>query len=130
MTSSLPTTIDEAEAAWLDATTATTTDAMRALLHPDFIVVHGPVGYIQNVDEFLAGANKQLGATRSVTVIDPTIRTIGDAVTVSCLQEAHIAFVPDLHPFVIQAAVSRLWVRTDGHWLLAHLHMARRFPPG
>ena len=55
----------------------------------------------------------------------------GTTAVVSCLQEMRVAFVPELTPFVIQAAVTRVWVRSpSGGRQLAHLQMARRLPPG
>ena len=122
-------TIEEAEAAWLDALTSPTTDAMEALLHPDFLAVHGPVGYMHDMRQMLAGAAAR-GPAHAVQMIDVRTRHFGDTVIVSCLQEMHVAFEPNLPPFVIQAAVTRVWVQSDDGWQLAHLQMARRFPPG
>lgn len=123
------TTVEEAEQAWLDAMSADTRDDLAALLHPDFRAVHGPVGFIHDQQRFLADAEGR-PAAKSVRAIESEIRTFGDTAVVSCLQEMHIAFVPDLAPFVIQAAVTRVWVREGQSWKLAHLQMCRRVPPG
>ena len=123
------TTIDEAEAAWVESFTAPTTEPMRLLLHPQFIAVHGPVGHIQDAEQFIADANARPRPIRT-EILGPTVRKFGDVATVSCIQETHAPFAPGLPPFVIQAAVSRVWVRDDDRWQLAHLQMARRMPPG
>ena len=59
-------------------------------------------------------------------VLDAQIREFDDIAIVTCLQEMDIPFVPDLPSFVIQAAVTRVWIRTDEEWRLVHLQMARR----
>lgn len=124
-----PTTVTEAEAAWLTALVADTQDGLRRLLHPDCVLVHGPVGHISNGDEFLRYAT-EVGRISEVRVHDVVRQQLAGATIVSCLQESRIAFRADLTPFVIQAAVSRTWVpRADG-WLLVHMHMARRQLPG
>ena len=128
MTSIPPTTIDEAESAWL-AAVATSVDAMRDLLHPDFVAVHSPIGRIQPAEEFLRdAADRPLAG--DIRVLESTVRVFPDTVIVSGIQQSSLAYVPDVPPFTIQAAVTRVWVRVDGGWLLAHLQMARRFPPG
>ena len=111
-------TIEEAEAAWLAALTTPTTDAMQALLHSEFLAVHGPVGYMHDVQQMLADAAAR-GPAHEVEMIDVRIRHFGDTAIVSGLQEMHIAFEPNLPPFAIQAAVTRVWVQTDGRWQLA-----------
>ena len=50
------TTVAQAEDAWNDAFLAPTVEPMRLLLHPDFIAVHGPIGHIQDLDEFINDA--------------------------------------------------------------------------
>ncbi len=98
-------TIEEAEAAWLAALTTPTTDAMQALLHSEFLAVHGPVGYMHDVQQMLADAAAR-GPAHEVEMIDVRIRHFGDTAIVSGLQEMHIAFEPNLPPFAIQAAVT------------------------
>ncbi|MEH0580563.1 MULTISPECIES: nuclear transport factor 2 family protein [Streptomyces] len=126
-----PATVEEAETAWLAAQTLPDPEpAIRALLHPDCVIVHSPVGHIHGADDWLAYAQR-MGPTSQVDTFDVTVQRLGTTAVVSCLQEMRVAFVPDLTPFVIQAAVTRVWVRSpsDG-WQLAHLQMARRLPPG
>jgi ketosteroid isomerase-like protein len=123
------TTLEAAETAWADAFGAPTTDQLRSLLHPKFIAVHGPLGNIHDVEQFMAEVRGRPRPT-SLTVIEPVVREFGDMATVSCLQEYGVPFAAGLPPFVIQAAVTRVWVRADGAWRLAHLQMARRMPPG
>ncbi len=101
---------------------------MQQLLHPAFVGVHGPVGYIHDRDEFLADASRRPPAV-AVRILDAQIREFDDIAIVTCLQEMDIPFVPDLPSFVIQAAVTRVWIRTDDDWRLVHLQMARRLPP-
>ncbi|MGY4711510.1 nuclear transport factor 2 family protein [Mycolicibacterium sp. CBM1] len=122
-------TIEEAEAQWAAAFTAETTEPLRALLHPDFVAVHGPLGNIHDAREFIAEAQ---GRPRPVdlVVIGPVVREFGAMATVSCLQQFGVHLAAGLPPFVIQAAVTRVWVREDDVWWLAHLQMARRMPPG
>jgi hypothetical protein len=128
---SAPTTIEEAEAAWLAAQTLPDPGpALRVLMHPDCVIVHSAVGHIHGVDDWLVYAGR-LGRTSQVDTFDVTVQRLGTTAVVSCLQEMRVAFVPDLAPFVIQAAVTRVWVRSPaGGWQLAHLQMARRLPPG
>ncbi|MFJ9179441.1 nuclear transport factor 2 family protein [Streptomyces sp. NPDC102360] len=130
-TALIPATVEEAESAWLAAQTATDAqERQRALLHPECVVVHAAVGHQHGVDDFLGYASR-LGRTSQVDTYDVTVRRFGDTAVVSCLQEMRIAFVPELTPFVIQAAVTRVWVTDErGGWRLAHLQMARRLPPG
>ena len=65
----------------------------------------------------------------AVRILDAQIREFDDIAIVTCLQEMDIPFVPDLPSFVIQAAVTRVWIRTNDDWRLVHLQMARRLPP-
>lgn len=127
----VPATVEEAEAAWLAAQTLPDPEqAIRALMHPDCVIVHSAVGHIHGVDDWL-GYAARLGRTSQVDTFDVTVQRLGTTTVVSCLQEMRVAFVPDLAPFVIQAAVTRVWVQSpSGGWQLAHLHMARRLPPG
>ncbi|MFF5301962.1 nuclear transport factor 2 family protein [Streptomyces sp. NPDC013161] len=125
-----PATVEGAEAAWLAAQTLPEPEpAIRALLHPDCLVVHSAVGHIHGAEEWLVYA-KRLGRTSRVDTYDVTVQRFGTTAVVSCLQEMWVAFVPGSAPFVIQAAVSRVWVRSpSGGWQLAHLQLARRLPP-
>ena len=128
---STPATVEEAEAAWRAAQTLPDPEpALRVLMGPDCVIVHSAVGYIHGVDDWLVYAGR-LGRTSQVDTFEVTVQRLGTTVVVSCLQEMRVAFVPDLAPFVIQAAVTRVWVRSpSGGWQLAHLQMARRLPPG
>ncbi|WP_432181548.1 DUF4440 domain-containing protein [Streptomyces sp. NBC_00063] len=126
-----PTTVEEAEAAWLAAQTLSDPErTLRELMHPDCVVVHAAVGHIHGVDDFLAYAGR-LGRTDRVDVHAMNVRHFANTSVVSCLQEMRIAFVPELTPFVIQAAVTRMWVKDqEGVLRLAHMQLARRLPPG
>lgn len=128
---SAPATVEEAEAAWLAAQTLPDPEpALRALMHSDCAIVHSAVGHIHGVDDWLRYAAR-LGRTSQVDTHDVTVQRFGTTAVVSCLQEMRVAFVPELTPFVIQAAVTRVWVAAEsGGWQLAHLQMARRLPPG
>jgi hypothetical protein len=122
------TTIDDAEEAWLKATLAPTSEPMRSLLHPQFTAVHSAVRLIQDSEQFLADyANRP--TPEYIQILTTTVRHFPDMATVSCLQELRVPLVPNAPAFVIQQSASRVWVRTDGHWRLAHLVMSRRFPP-
>ncbi|WP_055553525.1 nuclear transport factor 2 family protein [Streptomyces sp. NBRC 110028] len=125
-----PATVEEAEAAWLAAQTLPDPEpAIRALLHPDCVIVHSAVGHIHGVDDWLRYVAR-LGRTSQVDTYDVTVQRFGTTAVVSCLQEMRVAFVPELSSFVIQAAVSRVWVAGTSHdWLLAHMQLARRLPP-
>ncbi|MFJ9243861.1 nuclear transport factor 2 family protein [Streptomyces sp. NPDC101776] len=131
VSTSAPATVEEAEAAWLAAQTLPEPEpALRALLHPSCVIVHSAVGHIHGVDDWLRYAAR-LGHTSQVDTHDVTVQHFGTTAVVSCLQEMWVAFVPELAPFVIQAAVTRVWTRSpSGGWQLAHLQMARRLPPG
>jgi uncharacterized protein DUF4440 len=122
------TTIDEAEAAWRTALLAPTTEPLRALLHPQFVAIHSPVGAIHDKEQFLADTAGR-PTPEDVQVLTSTTRHFPELATVSCLQEVRVRFVPDAPPFVIQQASSRVWVRVDDGWQLAHLVLYRRFPP-
>ncbi|BBC31026.1 hypothetical protein SGFS_023200 [Streptomyces graminofaciens] len=128
---SAPATVEDAEAAWLAAQTLPDPEpAIRALLHPGCVVVHSAVGHIHGTDDWLVYAER-MGRTSRVDTFDVTVQRFGTTAVVSCLQEMRVAIVPDLPPFVIQAAVTRVWVQSpSGGWQLAHLQMARRLPPG
>ncbi|MEV7976792.1 nuclear transport factor 2 family protein [Streptomyces sp. NPDC086519] len=129
MTAPPPTTVDDAEAALLKALLAPTAEPLRELLHPQFVVVHSPVGLIHDKEQFLTDTAKR-PTPHGIKILTSTVRHFPGMATVSCLQEMLIPFVPDTPPFAIQQAVSRVWVRADDGWQLAHLQMARRLPPG
>ncbi|WP_369829984.1 nuclear transport factor 2 family protein [Mycobacterium sp. 1465703.0] len=101
---------------------------MLDLLHPQFVAVHGPVGAIDNAEQFVAQANARPrpGRVRSHA---PTIHEFGDAATVACIQEWEFELTAGAPPFVMQAAASRVWIRSEGNWRLALLQMSRRLPP-
>jgi ketosteroid isomerase-like protein len=123
------TTVELAEAAWLDAMTATGTDAMRALMHPDCVVVHAAVGHIHRAEEFLQHT-ANMGRITRIEAYDVTVQRFAEVAIVSCLQEMHVAYVAGLTPFAIQAAATRVWVPDEAGWKLAHMQLARRLPPG
>lgn len=122
-------TVELAEAAWLDAMTASGSVAMRGLMHPDCVVVHAAVGHIHRAEEFLRHT-ASMGRITRIEAYEVTVRQFAGAAIVSCLQEMHVVYVPDLTPFVIQAAVTRVWVPDGAGWKLAHMQLARRLPPG
>lgn len=124
-----PATVEAAEAAWLEAMAVTGPDAMRRLMHPDCVVVHAAVGHIHGVEDFLQHSAR-MGRITEIEAFDVTVRRFDRVAIVSCLQEIHVAYVPDLTPFVIQAAVTRVWAPEDSGWKLAHMQLARRQPPG
>ncbi|MEU4612861.1 nuclear transport factor 2 family protein [Streptomyces umbrinus] len=128
---SAPATVEEAEAAWRTAQTLPDPEpTLRALMHPDCVIVHSAVGHIHGVNDWLVYVGN-LGRTSQVDTFDVTVQRLGTTAVVSCLQEMRVAFVPGLATFVIQAAVTRVWVQSrSGGWQLAHLQMARRLPPG
>lgn len=125
-----PATVEEAEAAWLTALTlADPEPGVRALAHPECVFVHGPVGHIHRLNDWVPYA-KRVGRTHQVDTYDVTVQRFGTTAVVSCLQEMRVAFLPELTPFVIQVAVSRVWMEFPEHgWQLMHLQMARRLPP-
>ncbi|MFD5543683.1 nuclear transport factor 2 family protein [Streptomyces sp. NPDC127079] len=128
MTAPPLTTVDDAEAAYLKAVLAPTTEPLRALLHPQFVAIHSPVGLIHDKEQFLADSAKR-PTPEDLRILTATIRHYPDTATVSCLQEMRIPFVPDTPAFAIQQAVSRVWVHAGEGWQLAHLQMGRRLPP-
>ncbi|MBO4253320.1 nuclear transport factor 2 family protein [Streptomyces griseorubiginosus] len=128
MTAPPLTSIDDAEAALLKALLAPTTELLSTLLHPQFTAVHSPVGLIHDREQFLTDTGKR-PTPQDIQILTATIRHFPGMATVSCLQEMRIPFVPDTPAFAIQQAVSRVWVRADEGWQLAHMQMARRLPP-
>lgn len=129
MSTPFPDTVENAEKAWLEVFLDSDHARMRSLLHPEFIAVHGPSGSIQGADVFAAMSEKRPPAA-GIEVFEPTVRQVGDVATVSCIQEFHVAFEPDVPPFAFQAACSRVWTRGEDGWKLLHLQMARRIVPG
>jgi ketosteroid isomerase-like protein len=120
--------IEQAEAAWLVALTEGE-EAMSALMLEDSQVVHGPVGKIDDRESFA-----RFASTRRRTVFakaeELSITVRGNTAITTCLQEMHIVFAEDLPPFPIQEAVTRVWEETTKGWRLAHMHQAKRMPPG
>jgi len=128
VTAPTQTTIDDAEAALIEAMLAPTAEPLRALLHPQFVAIHSPTGVIQDKEQFLTDIAGR-PAPADIRVLTPTVRHFPGMATVSCLQEVRIPFVPGAPAFVIQMAVSRVWVHADDRWQLAHQVNYRRFPP-
>ncbi|GAA4721415.1 nuclear transport factor 2 family protein [Phytohabitans rumicis] len=120
--------IEQAEAAWLVALTEGE-EAMTALMLEDSHVVHGPVGKIDGRESFA-----HFASTRRRTVFAKAeelgITVRGNTAITTCLQEMHIVFDETLPPFPIQEAVTRVWEQTAEGWRLAHMHQAKRMPPG
>jgi ketosteroid isomerase-like protein len=120
--------IEQAEAAWLVALTEGE-EAMTALMLEDSHVVHGPVGKIDGRESFA-----HFASTRRRTVFakaeELSITVRGNTAITTCLQEMHIVFDEALPPFPIQEAVTRVWEQTVEGWRLAHMHQAKRMPPG
>jgi ketosteroid isomerase-like protein len=132
-TASTPTTttvqaIEQAEAAWLAALTEGE-EAMTALMLEDSRAVHGPVGKIDDGKTFV-----RFTWTRRRHVFakaeELSITVHGTTAITTCLQEMHIVFDENLPPFPVQEAVTRVWEETAEGWRLAHLHQAKRMPPG
>jgi len=122
-------TVELAEAAWLEAMNTGDPDAWRRLMHPECVVVHAPVGHIQNVDEFLqfrAGASGFNGTK----TYDVTVQRFGEVAIVTSVIEFHATALPGAAPFPIQAATTRVWVLDGADWKLAHLQLQRRQLPG
>jgi ketosteroid isomerase-like protein len=119
--------IEAAEEAWLRALTEGE-EAMRALMLDNSHVVHGPVGKIDDRDNFA-----KFASTRRRTVyakaeeLGITVR--GNTAITTCLQEMHIVFAEELPPFPVQEAVTRVWEHTPDGWRLAHMHQSKRMPP-
>jgi ketosteroid isomerase-like protein len=124
-----PSTVEQAEAEWLEAMTAPAGDAMSRLMHPDCVVVHAAVGRIDGKETFLQRAFP-MGPITRIEAYNLTVRRFEGVAIVSCVQEMHVSHVPDLPPFAIQAAVTRVWVTNGIGWRLAHMQLSRRQPPG
>jgi hypothetical protein len=121
-----PATVASAEAAWL-AAIAGTEDAQRQLMLPDCVVVHGPVGYVHDRETFLR-YNSTMGAIIAAETGEVDVREFDGQAIVTCYQKLRVEFVPDLAPFLIQAAVTRIWTWTDEGWRLRHMQLSRRQP--
>lgn len=71
-----PATVTEAEDAWLVAITKGD-EEQRALMLPDCVIVHGPVGNVHERERFL-GYNASMGATVEAETSEVTCRERGD----------------------------------------------------
>ncbi|WP_405477213.1 2Fe-2S iron-sulfur cluster-binding protein [Streptomyces canus] len=120
--------VEQAEAAWLAALTKGE-EAITSLMLEDSRAVHGPVGKIDDRETF---AHFTWTPRRHVfaKAEDLSITVRGTTAITSCLLEMHIVFDENLPPFPVQEAVTRMWEETGEGWRLAHLHQAKRIPPG
>lgn len=119
-------TVAEAEAAWLTAITRGD-DEQRALMLPDCVIVHGPVGNVHDRESFLT-YNASMGATETAETTEVTTGERGGRAVVTCYQKMNIRRVPDLPPFLVQAVATRVWFSTDAGWRLGHMQLSRRQP--
>ncbi|WP_030437470.1 YybH family protein [Actinoplanes subtropicus] len=119
--------IEHAEAAWIEALVEGE-EALIALMLPDSTVVHGPAG---KVDDRETWARFHLQRRRSVsgraTRLSITVR--GSIAIATCFQEMYTVLDESGTPFPMQETVTRVWAQTPAGWRVAHMHMARRFPP-
>ena len=122
----MPGTVARAETAWLVAITKGD-EEQRALMLPDCVIVHGPVGNIHDRERFLAH-NASMGATIEAETSEVTCRERGGRAVVTCFQKMRIRRVPDLPPFLVQAVATRVWFSTDEGWRLGHMQLSRRQP--
>ncbi|MEW2403413.1 nuclear transport factor 2 family protein [Streptomyces sp. NPDC046862] len=123
----MPDTVRQAEAAWLVAITKGD-EEQRALMLPDCVIVHGPVGNVHDRERFL-GYNASMGATLEAETSEVTCGERGGRAIVTCFQKMRIRRVPDLPPFLVQAVATRVWFSTDEGWRLGHMQLSRRQPP-
>ncbi len=110
-------TVERAEAAWLQAMTATGPDAMRRLMHPECLVIHAGVGPCSPRGG-LPLAHSRHGPDhpdRGTRRHRAPIRRAGDR---DLRHEMHLAYIPGLTPFVIQATATRVWVLDGSGWKL------------
>ena len=121
-----PAPVSEAEAAWLVAITKGD-EEQRALMLPDCVIVHGPVGNVHDRERFLT-YNASMGATLEAETSEVTCQEREGRVIVTCFQKMRIRRVPDLPPFLVQAVVTRVWFATDEGWRLGHMQLSRRQP--
>ncbi|MEU0074510.1 nuclear transport factor 2 family protein [Streptomyces sp. NPDC006332] len=119
-------TVSQAEAAWLVAITQGD-EEQRALMLPDCVIVHGPVGNVHDRERFLA-YNASMGATVEAETSEVTWREREGRAIVTCFQKMRIRRVPDLPPFLVQAVATRVWFATDEGWRLGHMQLSRRQP--
>lgn len=91
--------------------------------------MHSAVGRIDGEDALLEHTAR-MGRITGIEAFDVTVQRFGQVAIVSCLQEMHIVYIPDLTPFVVQAAITRAWVPDGDGRLLAHMQLARRQLPG
>jgi hypothetical protein len=122
----MPDTVAEAEAAWLVAITKGD-EEQRALMLPDCVIVHGPVGNIHDRERFLT-YNASMGTTLEAGTSEVTCREREGRAIVTCFQKMSIRRVPDLPPFLVQAVATRVWFATDEGWRLGHMQLSRRQP--
>ncbi|MEU9168654.1 nuclear transport factor 2 family protein [Streptomyces sp. NPDC048420] len=119
-------TVSQAEAAWLVAITKGD-EEQRALMLPDCVIVHGPVGNVHDREGFLA-YNASMGATLEAETSEVECRERAGRAIVTCFQKMSSRRVPDLPPFLVQAVVTRVWFATDEGWRLGHMQLSRRQP--
>ena len=125
---SVPNSIGPAESAWLQAISRGN-DAQRDLMLADCVLVHGPVGNIHDREEFLR-YNLTMGAIASAVTTDVHVVESPGMAIVSCHQKMRVEFASDLTPFLIQAAVTRVWFSTAEGWKLGLQQLSRRQPTG
>ncbi|MEU6225211.1 nuclear transport factor 2 family protein [Streptomyces sp. NPDC047042] len=119
-------TVAEAEAAWLVAITKGD-EEQRALMLPDCVIVHGPVGNVHDRERFLT-YNASMGTTLEAETSEVTCREREGRAIVTCFQKMSIRRVPDLPPFLVQAVATRVWFATAEGWRLGHMQLSRRQP--
>ncbi|MFF4117606.1 nuclear transport factor 2 family protein [Streptomyces sp. NPDC001714] len=119
-------TVAEAEAAWLVAITRGD-EEQRALMLPDCVIVHAPVGHVHDRESFL-DHNASMGATLRAETSQVTCQERAGRAVVTCHQKMSIRRIPDLPPFLVQAVATRVWFATDGGWRLGHMQLSRRQP--
>ncbi|MFD8656369.1 MULTISPECIES: nuclear transport factor 2 family protein [Streptomyces] len=122
----VPEEVAQAEAAWLVALTKGD-EEQRALMLPDCVIVHGPVGNVHDRERFLR-YNASMGATLEAETSEVTCQEREGRVIVTCFQKMRIRRVPDLPPFLVQAVATRVWFSTDEGWRLGHMQLSRRQP--
>jgi ketosteroid isomerase-like protein len=127
-TTSVPTTtVEQAEAAWIEALVEGE-KALIPLMLEDSRVVHGPGG---TVDDREAWAHFHVTRRRSVAAKTTELRITvrGNTAITTCFQEMHTVLDEKLPPFLMEESVTRVWEETAEGWRLAHMVMGRRFPP-
>ncbi|MFE2424685.1 nuclear transport factor 2 family protein [Streptomyces hokutonensis] len=122
----VPEAVAQAEAAWLVAITKSD-EEQRALMLPECVIVHGPVGNVHDRERFLR-YNASMGATLEAETSEVTCQGREGRVIVTCFQKMRIRRVPDLPPFLVQAVATRVWFSTDEGWRLGHMQLSRRQP--